>query len=407
MKIALLCTGLGNIYRGHEIFARDLFDLLGDSVDITLFKGGGEPRPREIVIANIPRNSGLLQYIQLPVSPKWHATAVGQEQLRIETETFAYSALQTLLEGNYDIIHCLEREVCEILYGLRHLFPVTPKIVFSNGGAIPAPDLPSCDFVQEHTPLNLQRSARRKAFMIPHGVDMNLFRPGMKSSFRAEHGIPEDAFVVISVGTVCYWHKRMDYVIREVAQHPNAHLVIVGQESADTPAIEALGHQLLPNRITFTKLPHERLPEAYAAADVFVLGSLFETFGIVYIEAMAMGVPVIATEHPNQRSIIQQGIFVDMRKSGAVAAVLNSTSAQQLREIGMRGREVVEREYNLEHLKNRYLEQYHAIAATQSSLPRYHFGKWISSNVRNALSRTSSRLRSLPSSLSSRLQNRA
>jgi hypothetical protein len=38
MKIALLCSGLGNIYRGHEIFARDLFNLVSDSVDITLFK---------------------------------------------------------------------------------------------------------------------------------------------------------------------------------------------------------------------------------------------------------------------------------------------------------------------------------------------------------------------------------
>lgn len=406
MKIALLCTGLGNIYRGHEIFARDLFDLLEDSVDITLFKGGGEAKPREIVVSNISRNSALLQHIQLPVSPKWHATAVGQEQLRIETETFAYAALQPLLVGNYDIIHCLEREVCELLYGLRHLFPKTPKLVFSNGGAIPAPDLPSCDFVQEHTPLNWKHSARHKAFMIPHGVDTEQFRPGMQSSFRADHGIPEDAFVVISVGTVCYWHKRMDHVIREVAQHPNAHLVIVGQESADTPAIKALGHELLPGRVTFTKMPHERLPEAYAAADVFVLGSLFETFGIVYIEAMAMGLPVIATDHPNQRSIIQEGIFVDMRKPGAVAEVLRSTSAQQWREIGMRGRAVVEREYKLQHLKDRYLEQYRAIASTQSSLPRYHLGKRIGSNLRNMLGRMRSLLKSVPLSLSNRLQDR-
>jgi 1,2-diacylglycerol 3-alpha-glucosyltransferase len=399
MKIALLCTGLGNIYRGHEIFARDLFTLVGGSLDITLFKGSGEPAPREVVIPNIARDTALLQHIQLPVSPKWHAMAVSQEQLRIEAETFAYAALRPLLEGEFDIIHCLEREVCEVLYGLRHLFRVTPKIVFSNGGAIPAAELPSCDFVQEHSPLNWRHSARRKAFMIPHGVDVNLFHPGVSSNFRAEHGIPDDAFVVISVGTVCYWHKRMDYVIREVAAHPNAHLVIVGQESADTPAIKALGEQLLPGRVTFTKMPHDRLPEAYAAADVFVLGSLFETFGIVYIEAMAMGVPVIATNHPNQRAIIEQGIFVDMAKPGALSAALREATPEQLRELGRRGREVAVREYDLEKLRQRYVEHYSAIAAAPARLPRYSFAKRLGANARNSLKRATNLLKAIPAAI--------
>jgi glycosyltransferase involved in cell wall biosynthesis len=399
MKIALLCTGLGNIYRGHEIFARDLFTLVGDSVDITLFKGAGEAAPRELVISNIARDSALLQHIQLPVSPKWHAMAVSQEQLRIEAETFTYAALGPLLEGGYDIIHCLEREVCELLYGLRHLFRVTPKIVFSNGGAIPAADLPSCDFVQEHSPDNLRQSARGKAFMIPHGVDVKLFHPDVKSDFRAAHGIAEDAFVVISVGTVCYWHKRMDYVIREVAAHPHAHLVIVGQESADTPAIKALGEQLLPGRITFTRMPHDRLPEAYAAADVFVLGSLFETFGIVYIEAMAMGLPVIATNHPNQRAIIGEGIFVDMAKPGALATALRDTTAEQLRELGRRGRAVAVREYDLDRLRQRYVEHYTAIAASPTSLPRFSLGKRLGANARDYLKRARNLLKAIPAAI--------
>jgi glycosyltransferase involved in cell wall biosynthesis len=399
MKIALLCTGLGNIYRGHEIFARDLFTLVRDSLDITLFKGGGEPAPGEIVIPNIARDAAVLQHIQLPVSPKWHAMAASQEQLRIEAETFAYAALRPLLEGGYDIIHCLEREVCEVLYGLRHLFRVTPKIVFSNGGAIPAAELPSCDFVQEHSPLNWKNSARRKAFMIPHGVDVNLFHPDVRSNFRAEHGIPEDAFVVISVGTVCYWHKRMDYVIREVAAHPNAHLLVVGQESADTPAIKALGEQLLPGRITFTKMAHDRLPEAYAAADVFALGSLFETFGIVYIEAMAMGLPVFATQHPNQRAIIEQGVFVDMAKPGALAAALRDTTPERLRELALRGREVAVREYDLERLRQRYVEHYRAIAAAPARLPRHSLARQVGANLRNSLKRATNLIKAIPASI--------
>lgn len=388
MKIALLCTGLGNIYRGHEIFARDLFSLVGDSVDITLFKGGGEPADKELVIPNISRNDPLLQHVRVPASPKWTAAAIATEQLRIEAETFTYAALAPLLAGDFDIIHCLEREVCELIYGLRHLFRVTPKIVFSNGGAIAAADLPSCDFVQEHTPGNMENSAGDKAFMIPHGVDVRLFHPDTQSNFRAEHGIAEDAFVVISVGTVCYWHKRMDHVIRETAALPHAHLVIVGQENADTPAIKALGHELMPGRITFTKMPHDELPKAFAAADVFVLGSLFETFGIVYIEAMAMGLPVISTQHPNQRAIIQEGIFIDMEQPGALTAAMRDTPNERFAELALRGRAVAERYYDLNKLKQCYVDQYRAIsAAPAGELPRLTMGDRIGANAANLLKR--------------------
>ena len=228
MKIALLCSGLGNIHRGHEIFARSLFNLVGDTVNITLFKGGGEATARERVLDSLPRNSACLDHIHVTVSPKWEEPVKEGERSRIEAETFAYAALKPLLEEEFNIIHCLEREVCNIIYDHRHLFRRTPKILFSNGGAIPARDLPRCDFVQEHTEHNLRYSARKKAFMIPHGVDLNLFNPQVKSDFRTLHGIPQDAFVVISVGTICYHHKRMDYVIKEIAALKDAYLFACG-----------------------------------------------------------------------------------------------------------------------------------------------------------------------------------
>ena len=73
-------------------------------------------------------------------------------------------------------------------------------------------------------------------------------------------------------------------------------------------------------------MAHDELPKAYAAANVFVLGSLFETFGIVYIEAMAMELPVFCTNHINQRLIVKEGIFCDLSKPGALTHVLQNTS---------------------------------------------------------------------------------
>jgi 1,2-diacylglycerol 3-alpha-glucosyltransferase len=123
MKIALLCSGLENVHRGHEVFARELFTLLGDSIDITLFKGGGASAPKERVIENIPRNAACLDHVHVAVSPKWAAAVMEGERIRIEGETFAYAALKPLLEGEFDVIHCLEREVCDVYFLMAGLFP--------------------------------------------------------------------------------------------------------------------------------------------------------------------------------------------------------------------------------------------------------------------------------------------
>ena len=383
MKIALLCSGLGNIQRGHEVFARDLFTLLGDAIDITLFKGGGTAAPQELVIENIQRNADYMNHIHVAASPTWAEAVREQERIRIEGETFAYAALKPLLQGSFDIIHCLEREVCDIIFDKRHLFNKPPKILFSNGGAIPARDLPRCDFVQEHTLLNLKYSAKKKSFMIPHGVDLRQFKPDVVSNFRAETGIPQDAFVVISVGTISYAHKRMDYVIKEVAAVKNAYLLVVGQENKDTAEIKALGERLMSGRVIFTKLPHSDLPKAYAAANVFTLGSVVETFGIVYIEAMAMGLPVICTHHKNQRAIVKEGIFIDVSVPGALTKALRDTDPETFAALGLRGQEVVREHYDLSVLKQQYLERYQSIADAPVSLPAYSLLSKLKSNVKN------------------------
>jgi glycosyltransferase involved in cell wall biosynthesis len=130
------------------------------------------------------------------------------------------------------------------------------------------------------------------------------------------------------------------------------------------------------------------LPQAYAAADAFVLGSLFETFGIVYIEAMAMGLPVFCTSHPNQRDIVKEAVFVDMARAGALTASLRDTPRDVLAALGRRGREIVRQHYDLELLKRRYVEQYQVIAQAPSSLPQYNVGFKLRANLRNALRRT-------------------
>lgn len=387
MRVALLCSGLGRVRRGHEAFARQLFELLGDRIDLTLFKGGGSPGPRELVVAHVPRRSSSLDGLRLPCALKWRTAMEAQERIRIEGITFAYGALGALLDGDFDVIHCLEREVCDAVYSERHLFRHPPVILFSNGGAIPRWDLPGCDFVQEYSEHNLAFSDRAKALLIPHGVDLEIFRPGLDSGLRRELGIPDDAFVVLSVGAVGANHKRMDYVVREIAQIPEAYLVVVGDDEPGALAIREEAVVRMRDRAKFVSLPHARMAEAYAIADVFVLGSLFETFGIAYIEAMACGLPVVCTDHPNQKSIVKEGIFVDMRKSGAVAAALRGLSRADLARLGARAREIACEHYALRALEESYVAAYRRIAAAPVPAPTYSLRRRIVANLRGVVRR--------------------
>lgn len=385
MKVALLCSGLGHIARGHEVFARDLFTLLKGRIDICLFKGGGPEAPDEIVVDNLPRLSPLLAQVHVAVSPRWADAVREQERQRIEAETFAYACLKPLMEGGFDVVHCLEQEVCNVIHANRHLFARPPKVLFSNGGSIAAADLPRCDAVQEYTAYNLARSDRLRAFLIPHGVDTERFCPREGSRFRQQHGIAEDRFLMLSVGLICYWHKRMDHLIRELAPLADVHLAIVGQEGPDTPAIKALGEELMPGRISFTTMPHADLWQAYAAADAFVLGSLLETFGIVYIEAMAMQLPVFCTNHPNQVSIVQHGVFVDMARPGALRAAVAGRDPAHLKRLAAKGREVVRRDFDLARLREAYAERYAQLAAAPSTLPTYRRRDALAAHGRNVL----------------------
>ena len=131
-----------------------------------------------------------------------------------------------------------------------------------------------------------------------------------------------------------------------------------------------MGQQLLGQRVTFATVPHSALPQALAAADVFVLGSLFETFGIAYIEAMAMGLPVVCTQHINQRQIVKHGVFIDMAKPGELTGVLRDTPQATWHALGLKGQTVARQHYDLNVLKASYLRQYAQIAASPVNLPK-------------------------------------
>lgn len=388
-RIALLCSGLDHIFRGHESFARDLLDLLTPEGGVTLFKGSGPDSPREQRVDCITRLAPELANIQPMCSPRWEDAFREHERYRIEAESFAYGALPLLLRQQPDVIHCLEKEACQIIDANRHLFGKTPAIVFSNGGALTANSIPGCDLIQEHTPYNLSRSIKDKAVYIPHGIDLGLFDPKAaahhRATFRQQWGIPEDALVVITVGRISRDHKRTHYPITEVARIPGVHLVIAGQDGDDAGELRALAQAEMPGRAHFMRLLRQDLPAAYAAADIFTLGSRFETFGIVYLEAMAMGLPVICTDHRNQREILKEAVFIDVEKPGALTAAIQGLSPAERARLAARGPQVVAEHYSIGKLRESYWAMYGRALAEKRPIPRPTRADRLKASVVNAL----------------------
>ncbi|HET6823572.1 MAG TPA: glycosyltransferase family 4 protein [Anaerolineales bacterium] len=146
--------------------------------------------------------------------------------------------------------------------------------------------------------------------VIPTGTNLEPFLNADGKALRAEKGW-QDETVLVSVGRLAP-EKNWDTLIRAFAKacekHPDIRLVLIG-DGAARQNLETLSSELgIADRVTFTgALPFEDIPRYLKAADIFTFASVTETQGLVTIEAMAAGLPVVAVEGPGTSDIIEQG----------------------------------------------------------------------------------------------------
>src|SRR5690606_5498993 len=135
------------------------------------------------------------------------------------------------------------------------------------------------------------------------GIDLVKFSPDSRDAFRSELGWSDDKKYLVSVGRLAK-EKSFDLLIEAFAQleRPEAELVIIG--SGDEKSnLEKLAQTLgLSERVTFTGLiEFDEVPKYLAASDLFVFASITETQGLVTLEAMAAGLPVVAVDASGTR----------------------------------------------------------------------------------------------------------
>lgn len=146
--------------------------------------------------------------------------------------------------------------------------------------------------------------------VIPTGIDITPYKKADGAGIRAGWNWGDDK-VIVSAGRLAEeknWATLLEAFAIAQKTHPNLRLVLLG----DGPQKEALhrlaGELEISERVTFVgKVPFEEIPNYLKAADLFSFASVTETQGLVTLEAMAAGLPVVAVDASGTRDILENG----------------------------------------------------------------------------------------------------
>jgi UDP-glucose:(heptosyl)LPS alpha-1,3-glucosyltransferase len=200
----------------------------------------------------------------------------------------------------------------------RRLFARTPRIV-----AIAARGRAEIERIYSVPPSRIA--------VIYNGVDLARFHPDHRAGHRAaalaEAGLPPDAFAVLFVGSG-FERKGLGTAIEALAASAAAHLLVIGK-GARAPFERLALARGVNGRVRWlgARPDTERW---YAASDAVVLPTRYEPFGNVHLEALAAGVPVVASDRAGGAELIEPGVngyVVDPLDAAAVAGALDRIAA--------------------------------------------------------------------------------
>lgn len=170
--------------------------------------------------------------------------------------------------------------------------------------AVIAPSKSTADFLVE-------QNVKSPITVIPTGVNIKPVGDVDIPTERNRLGIPDNAFVVGHVGRLAQ-EKNLTYLVNSLVpflkSNSNAHALIVGGGVMAEPMTEAFEKGGVSDRVHMTGvLTGTELTIAYAIMDVFAFSSKSETQGLVLIESMALGTPVVAIDAAGARDVVENG----------------------------------------------------------------------------------------------------
>jgi 1,2-diacylglycerol 3-alpha-glucosyltransferase len=211
--------------------------------------------------------------------------------------------------------------------------------------------------------------------VLPTGLPADRFTDGNGARFRATAGLSPDRPLMTYIGRVAH-EKNIDFLVHvfnQVRQSvPNAMLVIAGEGPARESLRQLVSSLKLDADVCFAGYldRNTALLDCYAAANVFAFASRTETQGLVLLEAMAQGAPVVSTAELGTRSILKPGsgaLIVQENKDEFAAAVVRVLQDKSLqKDLGDRGR-VYAKSWSSASMARRLADLYDKVRLTKTS----------------------------------------
>jgi len=219
-----------------------------------------------------------------------------------------------------------------------------------------------------------RRFPGKEVVYFPNGVDVERFSQGNGKAFRALHEISEDAVLLLTVARIDS-QKNQAALIRSLpnirSAIPDAHVVLIGSITGASyyqdllQQIQSLGLSSSVTIVPGISYAGEELVNAYHAADIFVLPSLHEPFGMAVLEAWAAGLPVIASERGGLSRLIaheKTGILIDPAAADdedLTQRIIQLSKNRELRaELGKAGKEEAARRYSWDIITENLISLY-------------------------------------------------
>lgn len=324
-QIFLVCTGLGLVQRGFESYIEDLGTQLADTGFKVCVLGAKRP-----ISYRYPFRRLFMIGRTSWISKKWLSVSAA---FTIEQLTAAISLLPYILLNKPALIYLGEYQVYCHLFRFRKYLGLNYSLAMYTGGqAIPGLYDVRKDAVHHITNRYVESLTNdgypvTRQFVLPHFI--NTDSSFDHSLYDAIKRSASGKIVVLSVGIIDAATKQMDKLITLLSEFRlEIYPVLLGEFSAETEAIRASAERNFgKDGFIMRRVSRSDLHTYYAAADIFILLSPKESFGLAYVEALMCGKPVVCRRFPESEFVLNdEAIYIedDLTASLVIKNQLNS-----------------------------------------------------------------------------------
>lgn len=332
---------LGGKYRGGmNLYIRELYRELGQTgVEVDIFSRRHDPSDPEVVPLGeharaihitagdereVPRDAILAHLPDFVRGVRDYSRARGLRYDLIHSHYWLSGLAGLDLQARWNVPHVASFHTLGRVKNESFRGPREPQVRIDAEAQVmaSADRLLALTHVDRDLMAGLYGVSPQRVAVIAAGVDTSLFRPLDRAQARRSLGL-DGQRVILSVGRIEPL-KGLDILLRALpilGERPHTRVLIAGADSysddelnsesvSEQARLETLSQQLgLGDSVSFLgPVEHELLPTYYNAADVCVIPSFYESFGMVALEAMACGTPVVASRVGGLQVTVRDGL---------------------------------------------------------------------------------------------------